>query len=311
MKKNLIAIISVLFIVGMSSSVRSQFAFVWNDGEWGYSQVDGGEISIIQYLGNEKDIVLPSQVEGVGPIRGITVRVFSDNSTLESVVIPENIYVINQGAFSNCKNLKKVVLPKSLKKINEYVFFGCESLEEINFEEGLELIGEGAFMGCRELGDFVFPRSLNFLGRNAFGFCSSLRNAYFKGNAPSVPTLSDFPIEAPGWSWGSPSMVFPGCVLMIFYLEGTIGWDDPLAGWMNDNLYYFFLRPWKLDSSQPEVFVSQRTVKDGKVEMTLVFGGALQSSTNLKDWEPVETASPYLVSVPTADKKFYRAVSSE
>jgi hypothetical protein len=52
-------------------------------------------------------------------------------------------------------------------------------------------------------------------------------------------------------------------------------------------------------------------VKDGKVEMTLVFGGTLQSSTNLKDWEPVETASPYLVSVPTGGGKFYRAVSSE
>jgi hypothetical protein len=52
-------------------------------------------------------------------------------------------------------------------------------------------------------------------------------------------------------------------------------------------------------------------VKDGNVEMTLVFGGALQSSTNLKDWETVETASPYQVSVPVGSVKFYRAVSFE
>ena len=71
------------------------------------------------------------------------------------------------------------------------------------------------------------------------------------------------------------------------------------------------LETWTLPADEPEVFVPKRMIKENEVQMTLVFGGALQSSTNLRDWEPVETASPYLVSVPTGGEKFYRAVSSE
>jgi len=270
-------------------------------------------VRVVGYSGSEKEVVIPS--EPFGGVFGAAVNIiapyaFYDNQTIESVVIPEGVVKIEACAFQGCTNLRKIVLPKSLEKIEGYAFYDCENLEEINFENKLELIGEGSFMRCNKLNALVVPGSLQFLGRNSFFDCSGLWHIYFKGNAPYVPTL-DFPVTDTGWSWCTPSSVFGAmpAITHVHYLEGTTGWEETPQTWVRSPWAY--LDTWTLPGDEPEVFVPQKTVKDGKLEMTLVFGGALQSSTNLKDWEPVETASPYLVSVPTADKKFYRAVSLE
>lgn len=270
-------------------------------------------VRVVGYSGSEKEVVIPSEPFGGvfgAAVDTIALYAFDNNQTIESVVIPEGVIIIEACAFHGCTNLKKVVLPKSLEKIEGYAFYDCKNLEEINLENKLELIGEGAFMRCSKLNALIVPESLQFLGRNSFFDCPDLWHIYFKGNAPYVPTL-DFPVTDPSWSWNTPSSVFGAspAITHVHYLEGTTGWKETPQTWVHAPWAY--LDTWTLPANEPEVFVPQKMVKDGKVEMTLVFGGTLQSSTNLKDWEPIETVSPYLVSVPTADKKFYRAVSSE
>lgn len=67
--------------------------------------------------GKQKDVVLPS-----GKFTKIDSGCFKNNTTMESVSIPEGVTEIGFAAFSGCYNLKSVQLPKSLIKIGASAF---------------------------------------------------------------------------------------------------------------------------------------------------------------------------------------------
>ncbi len=71
-------------------------------------------------------IILPSysDFELIGPYA------FSDSS-LRSIIIPNNIEMIGEGAFSLCKDLKEVTLYPGLKIIEKLAFSGCNNLKII------------------------------------------------------------------------------------------------------------------------------------------------------------------------------------
>lgn len=99
--------------------------------------------------GKQKDVVLPS-----GKFTKIDSGCFKNNTTMESVSIPEGVTEIGFATFSGCYNLKSVQLPKSLIKIGASAFFGCAALQKVEFPEnsGLELSNSAfASTGLREL----------------------------------------------------------------------------------------------------------------------------------------------------------------
>jgi hypothetical protein len=268
------------------------------------------EAFAFSFCSNLKTIVLPKNMSG------IQYSAFYLCSGLEYINLHENIETIGAFAFSDCARLTNVVM-SSVIEIEDLAFNKCTALEQIDLGDKLQEIRGGSFRECLSLKELTFPMTFRYFAPT-FIDCPSLEHLYFKGNTPSTSFIWDTQV----------SDVFAAPYPTIHYLKGTRGWKgeykvdtegnqfDPqetsnLLRFSNWWLEEVNVHPWTLPANEPEVFVSQRTVKDGKVEMTLVFGGALQSSTNLKDWEPVETASPYLVSVPTGGEKFYRAVSSE
>ena len=55
---------------------------------------------------------------------------------MESIVIPELVSIIEEGAFMWCSGLRSVYLPKSICVIEEGAFKSCESLEKILVPNG-------------------------------------------------------------------------------------------------------------------------------------------------------------------------------
>ncbi len=51
-----------------------------------------------------------------------------------SVVIPEGVKEIGDGAFEGCTSLASVSIPEGVKEIGDGAFEGCTSLTEINYE---------------------------------------------------------------------------------------------------------------------------------------------------------------------------------
>lgn len=83
-----------------------------------------------------------------GSLTEISLSMFRDCSSLESILIPDGVDRIWDSAFERCTSLKSVTLPDSLEDIGINAFAGCVSLEEIVLPDGLRYICPTSFEGC-------------------------------------------------------------------------------------------------------------------------------------------------------------------
>ena len=59
---------------------------------------------------------------------------FNGCTSLNSVIIGDNVESIEHQAFENCSSLRSITIPKSVRSISHSVFSGCTSLESVIFE---------------------------------------------------------------------------------------------------------------------------------------------------------------------------------
>ena len=139
----------------------------------------------ITYWINEKEAVvaaadsslteanIPSSVEFEGnqyPVIKINDRVFSGNTNLTTVTLPESLTTLGGEAFRGCQSLKIVKIPSKVTAIPDHCFEGCSSLESVTIPDGVTTIGTDAFLTCK-LNALTLPESLETIGSYAFSFC--------------------------------------------------------------------------------------------------------------------------------------------
>ena len=217
-------------------------------------------VLIVKFIGTEKDVVIPNYIEGY-PVKSISMYFCGADSTLESIVIPENIETIYDEAFKGCVSLKKIVTRSKKLSIGHRAFERCSSLNELVLGEGVIEVGAGAFRHCTSLRNIHIPSTLNTCGTGAFGgitietlsfadgietigssccfypaYGERTENSYKKLSIPaSVKTLVTssfgenlqeitFLGDAPEIS--GEEEILPKNVV-VKYKKGTKGWDDP------------------------------------------------------------------------------------
>ncbi len=149
---------------------REEARFQWRfdeEGAW-----------LCGYSGGPAEVVVPETAEG-RPVVGIDAEVFKDNASLKSIVFPDSLQTIGDGAFEKCKALQKVAFPDSLQAIGNRAFDCCWALQNVTFGAGLQTIGYCAFYCCWALQNVTFGAGLQTIGDNAFGHCSALQNVTF------------------------------------------------------------------------------------------------------------------------------------
>lgn len=77
-------------------------------GDYEYSINDDGTVSIVNYLGDAKNIVIPSEIDGMS-VTKIGERAFYMNNDIMSVELPSTLTEIGKDAFAGCFRLIKVV----------------------------------------------------------------------------------------------------------------------------------------------------------------------------------------------------------
>lgn len=87
---------------------------------------EDGEIILTGYTGREKNVSLPSEIDGVR-VTSIGKETFK-NTAVEAVILPDGIESIGWFAFSGCSNLKSIAIPSSVERIEYGSFDGCSSL---------------------------------------------------------------------------------------------------------------------------------------------------------------------------------------
>ncbi|MCD8028342.1 MAG: leucine-rich repeat domain-containing protein [Erysipelotrichaceae bacterium] len=108
-----------------------------------YTCSDGKYIIISSYLGDDKDVIIPSTIDGY-TVLGVGNYAFSE-SDITSVVIPDTVTYIGEGAFCDCANLESVTIPDSVTYIGDEAFAYCPKLLRLDISTSVLYIGEYAF----------------------------------------------------------------------------------------------------------------------------------------------------------------------
>ena len=131
---------------------------------------------------------IPSAVEFEGnqyPVIKINDKVFSGNTNLTSVTLPESLITLGGEAFSGCQSLKIVKIPSGVTAIPGYCFDGCSSLESVTIPEGVMTIGDGAFYAC-SINTLTLPESLEKIGIGAFSYNRVLKSVNIPAKVKTI-----------------------------------------------------------------------------------------------------------------------------
>ena len=165
------------------------------DREYIYSPFSDTEASLIDYIGNDSNITIPSNINGYDIVI-IDGNAFKDCRSLESVVIPENVVRIEQWAFKDCINLKSVEIGRDVIHIDDHAFEGCNSLSNITVNQKntvfdsrdncnaiIKTESDMLVIGCA---DTVIPSSAASIGSYAFISCPGLTSVEVPSNIKKI-----------------------------------------------------------------------------------------------------------------------------
>lgn len=127
-------------------------------------------VSLEAYLGNSKDIVIPSFGENYTITLG---GYLFSNSNIETVTLNDYVTVIGYETFYSCNNLKNIDL-KNVTSVSDEAFAWCENLETVKMPN-VTTVNEDSFRGCTKLKIVESPK-IETVDDRAFNGCSSLES---------------------------------------------------------------------------------------------------------------------------------------
>ena len=183
-------VLCLLVIAFVSCTPEDSNAF--NPAEDFEYTIDGDQVSITKYIGDDETVFIPDTIEG------------------------KIVTSIGREAFYESQ-ITECTLPFTIRVLEDYAFAVCANLEKITLNDGLITIGDGAFFGEAKLKEIVIPATVVNVKENAFfngyNITSALEKVVFEGNAPKN-FLSPFPSDFSG-------------NYIIYYHEGAQGFTFP------------------------------------------------------------------------------------
>ena len=170
---------------------------------------DNDTISLINYVGKETDLILPTSITDIHQ------GAFANCINLTSVKIPNGITTLKNWTFNFCSSLKNVSIPDSIILIEENTFNYCDNLFYY-LQNGLKYLGnEGnrylclaktnsdtisvaqintncrlianyAFAHCDQLTEIVIPDSVISIGAKAIYDCRNLQSITLPNSLISI-----------------------------------------------------------------------------------------------------------------------------
>ena len=138
-----------------------------------------------------KSVVIPDSVKYIGN------GAFYWQLSLEEVVIGKNVETIGDWAFCGCQSLKSIEIPDSVTSMGKVVFgedlinfICCDALTAVKLGKGLESIPMYAFDSCKALESVTISNSVTSIGEYSFRSCGSLKNIYFTGTQSEWDSIS-------------------------------------------------------------------------------------------------------------------------
>ncbi len=168
MKRKILSYILILSLVisafaGFDFTLPTAFAVqIYQSGDYEYT-VNNNEITIKNYLGNDREVSIPSE------INGMTVTKIGEYSFNGFKRYKEDCSGFeNHPNECNNKRIRKISVPSTVRKICNNAFGNMDRLSEVVLVEGLETIAEHAFVNCPKLKKIKLPDSLATFSLSSF-----------------------------------------------------------------------------------------------------------------------------------------------
>lgn len=166
------------------SSNENHRNFSCNDG---FFIIDN---KLVRYVGFNEHVKIPDNVVE------ICYDAFSYNKTIRSVVMSNNVRIIQSYVFFQCERLESVVLSDSINEIPWAAFSGCQKLITVNMPDHLKIISENSFENCTSLTDLIIPPDVQNINAYAFQNCINLTNISI---SDSVTTIGEGSLNDTKW----------------------------------------------------------------------------------------------------------------
>ena len=116
-----------------------------------------------------------------------------ENKTISTIILPNSITTIGNGAFNSSGIKGSLSLPASVTSIGSNAFSGCYGLTgTLNLPADLTTLGEKAFSNCSGLtGTLAIPSGITMFGEGAFYGCSGFTSLILPSGITTIGTLDD------------------------------------------------------------------------------------------------------------------------
>ena len=180
---------------------------------------------------NWEDLVVPEGIEVIdsGSISGDNVKTVTMSSSvktinisgfrncaMESIVLSDDLQVLDDRAFDGCKNLKEVTIPASLTYLSNSLFNSCESLENVNIHDSVTHFGQSVFSNCKALKEFTIGPAVTNMGARVFQN-SGVENVIIAAQLDALPDYTFYGcdslkvVEFPATVTAIGTYAFNGC----------------------------------------------------------------------------------------------------
>lgn len=141
--------------------------------EYEYSGISSGYVLTGIGTCTDTDIVIPmyctgDEYFGCLPVTNLEYNLFAGNTEITSVIIPDGVEYIGDGAFTNCTALESVTIGKSVKEIEHHAFTGCTSLSGVVIPDSVKTIKYDAFSYCENLTSVTIGKNVESIEHDVF-----------------------------------------------------------------------------------------------------------------------------------------------
>jgi hypothetical protein len=170
-----------------------------------FATVSGG-VAVVGYTGESKVVVIPA-THGGKAVVAVSALAFENNKMIKSVVIPDSVTAIGQGAFRGTE-LEEITVPfiggshNSSNKFFGYIFgasgyvankyYVPATLEKVVISDACKFIPAYSFRGCESLKEVVIGKGVKEIGISAFEKCESLDAIYIPATVLEIPAAANY-----------------------------------------------------------------------------------------------------------------------
>lgn len=130
--------------------------------------------------GKVQSIVIPDTVEFIGE------GAFEQCSSLKTVQIGRRVRFMAPSVFASCRKLTVAILPDSLDEVSVCTFDSCYALTVVELGGNVRKIDDSAFIHCMFLKNVTLPESVGSIEAEAFLGCKNLTGIYIPSSVTSI-----------------------------------------------------------------------------------------------------------------------------